>query len=210
VGKIRRQLLLAVPYFKKKDKPMQDLINWLNAMPRDVTWHLEKQVAIRKWCLRDVPFKEGDRVKIIRKINTDGGWKGHEGMLAIGATGVVHKIDFNPYSRGGVGAWHADVAFDREWYTSGEGKSWWHGPVAETPAGMIPPSEYDQREYPQGNKHAFSLLVEDLAKAEKQEAACAYSNMCQVENGTTRRADKDMKAAEDFIWAVKKSEEAHP
>lgn len=147
---------------------MQEIVNWLNAMPslQDVKWHLEKAAAIRKWCLRDVAFKEGDRVKVVRKVKTEGGWKENADMLANGATGVVQKIDFNPFSRGGVGAWYADVVFDREWFTADDGKSYWCGPAAETPLGMIPPTGYDQKEYPEGRKHAFSLLVEDLAKAE--------------------------------------------
>lgn len=140
-------------------------LEWLSKAPRfnDVRSEIEDAEAIRKWCLRALNFTEGDRVRICRKINTDNGWKPYAAALAIGATGIVGKIDFNRYSRGGFGAWHAEVILDREWVEdSATGKTWWNGPADQTPEGMIEPSQFDQTNYPQGRKHTFSLLVEDL------------------------------------------------
>lgn len=99
------------------ETPDSPLMKWLEAMPdfQNLKFQIQKEAAIRKWCLRDVKFKEGDRVKIVREQNFKGGWAGHEESLAIGQTGVVQLIDFNPFSYAGVGAWHADIVLDHEW-----------------------------------------------------------------------------------------------
>lgn len=37
-------------------------------------------------------------------------------------------------------------------------------------------------------------------------AACSYSNVCE-ESGTTRRADREIKAADDLVWEMRKRNE---
>lgn len=37
-------------------------------------------------------------------------------------------------------------------------------------------------------------------------AACSYSNVCE-ESGTTRRAEREIKAADDLVWEMRKRNE---
>lgn len=157
-----------------------ELMAWLDAMPnkQDVAWQMKKNAAIRAWCLRSLDFTVGDRVRITESpcdpVNAPGTWHYRE-ALDVGRTGVVTNIDFNPYSFDNVGAWHATVRLDHEWslgsFPTGTTPRHWHGPVATTPEGFTPPTEYDQREHPDGRKHVFGVLVESLAKCDEAAAA---------------------------------------
>lgn len=157
-----------------------NLIEWLDAMPskQDIAWQMKKAQAIHDWCLRDLGFAVGDRVRIKDdlKIAQDSGWDSYRECLAVGALGEVRKIDFNQFSKVGIGAWHADIRLDREWSVSGypvpHGTRYWHGPVADTPAGYKKPSKYDQEHYPLGDRHLFAILVENLEREPVEITEC--------------------------------------
>lgn len=149
------------------------LTEWLRSMPnvQDIEWQLKKAESIRQWCITQLPVREGQRVRIVTAPNCDNGWAPYREALAVGATATVVRIDFNPYSYNGEGAWHANIRLDREWSHSEMHDGvhrWWNGPVGETPEGMAPPSKYDQEHYPEGRRHLFSLLADCLAPADSE------------------------------------------
>lgn len=155
---------------------MKDLLEWLDAMPPrgDLTHQFQTMAAIRQWCLRQIGFNVGDKVRITdMNIDPTSGWWSYRECLAPGAVGEVRSIGFNRFSFDGKGAWHADVRLDREW-SVGEfqgPKRYWHGPVAETPEGYEQPTPYDQEQHPAGRRHTFSIWVERLEQAAPVEAA---------------------------------------
>lgn len=82
-------------------------------------YEIEKLYAILDWALAQQPVRAGDRVEIIKDLKikerfADGkacGWFPYRECLAVGKTGVVHKVEFFPSS----GRWNADVTMDTEW-----------------------------------------------------------------------------------------------
>lgn len=133
----------SISFLKQQDLAMKDLLDWLDNRPsiQAVRFQIETGAAIRRWCLRDLGYKEGDRVRIAQKIDTGSAWLSYNKALAIGATAVVREINFNPYSKGGAGAWHAEIELDEEWWT-----------------------DLDGERHEVERKHTFSVLVEDVEK----------------------------------------------
>ena len=64
---------------------------------------------------RFAPFKEGDRVKIIKAPNTNNGWKRCEHFLIKGALGTVSEVDYRN------DMFIADVIWDIETWISFDG-----------------------------------------------------------------------------------------
>lgn len=138
-----------------------------------IRWELKKLRAIREWALGHlgVDFVAGDRIAIAddfaSRLAPDHGWYHYREALAEGATGTAIDIDFGPPVGDRPGRWYALVRLDREWSVSEWGtglRRWWHGPIAETPPGYEPPSDYDQQKWPDGRKHTFLINVEHLRK----------------------------------------------
>lgn len=147
--------------------PFKSLQEWLEAMPQldAINYELRKGSAIRAWALDHigVNFDVGDKVVLSGlRIKDGSGWSSYREAMADGSTATVTAIDFNAAHN----YWYADIVLDREWATSSDGKygPFWHGPVAETPEGMDPPSPFDQDRYPNGRKHTFSMPVEYLSR----------------------------------------------
>lgn len=148
------------------------LLVWMKAMPsaQDVAWQIEKAEAIKAWCLRTIGFKVGDRVQIVEDVvphDYNSGWRCYREALAIGQTGIVTDIDFNPHSFNREGAWYAMVRLDHEWSVGSQKHEprYWHGSVSTTPPGFVEPSKYDQENYPEGKHGLFSINVGDLKLA---------------------------------------------
>lgn len=156
---------------------------------QSITHEIETLRAIKQWALdhMGIDYAVGDKVQLkaswrMPEFHADGvahGWWHFRECLVPGATAIVRDIKFNRYSLGGKGSWHANVIFDRQWSVhdshnlDGKVTRHWQGPVDDTPEGMIPPSDYDQRNSPTGRKGLFSFRVEELepASAEAQ-AGC--------------------------------------
>jgi hypothetical protein len=154
---------------------LAELIAWLDKIDiQDLRRELEKLQALRTWALEraGIDYAEGDEVRIrsdyiVSSKNRDGspnGWWHYRECLAGGALGTVTRVDFSPYQM----AWYAGFRPAREWSLSemgGEIVRHWHGPVADTPEGYRPPSQFDQDRYPEGRKHTFCMRAEDLRRA---------------------------------------------
>ena len=131
-------------------------------------YEIRRLRAVYTWALErcGVDYRAGDRVVIAADCPRNNGWAGYREALARGATATVREIEFNEYSNG----WQATIVLDREWANGREeGVRYWHGPAADTPDGMQPPSAYDQEHHPEGRKHTFSLRAEWLRKADKDQ-----------------------------------------
>lgn len=140
---------------------------------QSIEWEIKKLRAIRSWALRQAwawgDITEGDRVTL-HGVPIVGRWNGYSECLADGALATVTEVDFNSHSDDGRGMWHASVRLDREWsnptgHVADSGKRYWHGAAADTPEGMVPPHAYDQENYPDGRRHAFSIPVRYLRPA---------------------------------------------
>lgn len=127
--------------------------------------------AIRDWAVQQAAdFGPGDRVIIdgAIPIGATSGWHTYREALAHGATATVQRIGFDAHR----GRWYAEVQLDREWTVNlwADGvRRFWHGPAADTPTGMEPPSKYDQEHHPDGRRHVFMLNVHWLRSAEQPE-----------------------------------------
>lgn len=132
---------------------------------------MKRLQALRVWAFEQagIDYEEGDKVRVrdgyaVSSKNRDGtpnGWWHYRECLTGGAVGTAVRIDFSPHHM----AWYADFRPDREWSVSevsGEVVRRWHGPVADTPEGYRPPSDFDQEHYPAGLKHVFSMRAADL------------------------------------------------
>jgi len=150
-----------------------DLLEWVAAAPResDVRWEVQKLHAIKDWALArlGINYKIGDRVSIkagyeVPQHFADGtahGWWPYHECLVPGATAIVKDIDFNAVH----GYWYADIVLDREFAWNDYLKAHnWHGPIGETPEGMIPPSTYDQEHHSEGRRHTFCFDAEMLER----------------------------------------------
>jgi hypothetical protein len=135
-----------------------------------MSYEIRKLEAIRDWALSrlDVDYKPGDRIVLTRDLfaDPDDGRSHYAEAAHEGATATVHDIDFNAVHN----YWYAEITLDVEWSASdtwgtGDIVRHWHGPVADTPEGMNPPSEYDQERYPLGRKHTFFVHVQHIRKA---------------------------------------------
>lgn len=152
----------------KKIKTAEEALEMLASIDtQTIQSELEKLRAIREWAVRQAwawgPIYEGTRVALYR-VPTNNGWAPFAEALADGALATVKSVDFNRFSAGGRGLWHADVVLDREWSYSdfNGGTRWWHGPADETPDGYVRPSDYDIARCPDGRKHTFSIPLKYL------------------------------------------------
>jgi hypothetical protein len=160
-----------------------ELFAWLKAMPNtgDISYALRKADQIKAWCLRSLDFKVGDRVRIAQPVydpDRSPRWAPYREALAVGRTGIVHDIDFNPYS-GEFGGWSAAVKLDHEWSVSDwKGCTrWWSGPAETTPERFNPPSQYDQEKHPEGRMHTFGISVERLERCEEPAPAPVWGDL---------------------------------
>ena len=67
---------------------------------------------------RFAPFKEGDRVKIVKAPKCDGGWSCYKDLMVKGAKGVVTDVDLDSETK----VFTAYVKWDNESYTDMNGK----------------------------------------------------------------------------------------
>lgn len=65
---------------------------------------------------RFAPFKQGDRVKIIKAPVTKGNWASCKHFLKKGSKGTVHSVDYC------AGQFRADVVFDDESWIDSKGE----------------------------------------------------------------------------------------
>lgn len=137
----------------------------------DLRLELKELNAIKDWARRslNLGYDVGDRVQIINSepSQSEGGWHQYRECLEPGQTGFVKKIFFSVHHD----RWLVFYMPEREWKVArwpSNGRDiirrYWHGPVDQTPYGYEPPSDYDQKHYPEGRKHTFMFNPEWLEK----------------------------------------------
>ena len=130
----------------------------------EIRFEIQKLRGIKAWALKrlDVNYRVGDRVVLRYDLFTgpDDDRRHYSEAASKGATARVVEIDFNSMHD----YWYAAIVLDQEWSTMPNGDKYWHGPAAETPPGMIEPSAYDQEHHPEGQRHVFSVHVQQIEK----------------------------------------------
>jgi hypothetical protein len=124
----------------------------------DIHYQIAKHRGIKAWALRrlGVDYAIGDRVYLESDhfTNPDDARHSYRECAQQGATARVVEIDYNlPHDY-----WYAGIVLDREWSIIG-GLRHWHGPIRETPDGMIPPEEESD-----GARHVFLVHAQQIAK----------------------------------------------
>lgn len=147
---------------------LHDLLDLLKrTRPETLRHEVENLEAIRDWAQRQAfgDVKPGDVVKIAEGFRIargpESGWWHYRECLAPGSGAEVTEIKFSTVH----GRWYALIRPLRQWSVGGfrdPEERHWHGPAADTPEGMEPPSEFDQEHYPEGRKHTFMFWPEDL------------------------------------------------
>lgn len=99
----------------KMDVLMHNLRDLKECLTSDAFFAYETLLAIETWAREQLPFTEGDRVRIKEGFSfTDKecpGWAGRQEMLCPGATAKVHEIHFNAVHK----YWGALIRLDDEW-----------------------------------------------------------------------------------------------
>jgi hypothetical protein len=133
---------------------------------------IKKLREIREWAIGQLRlgYEPGDRVQILTppEISPSSGWNGYQEALAAGRTGTAGDLHFLR------GQWYCDLHMDRAWSVSRRPRDghpdeiyrYWKGPVAETPDGMVPPSEFDIGRHPEGLVKVFMFRAAHLGKAD--------------------------------------------
>ena len=97
-----------------------------------------------------IPYKEGDRVRIIKAPKCEGGWSRAKHFLVVGAIGTVKSVEIDYLMRD----WHLDLEFETE--------SWIpHADAVGVPV-LVLPSE----------RHVWGFRPESVEKVEEDLLPC--------------------------------------
>lgn len=149
-------------------KTVDDLLKFIGAVDTtSIRYQAEKLNAIRDWAVAQLPVAVGDAVTLTRDLGTSPshGWHHFREALTAGARATVVELDYSVIAK----RWQVGIHLDRQWSVSAYAFAgvtrYWDGPAADTPAGYVPPSTYDQEQHPQGKRSRFYVELGDVAKA---------------------------------------------